>query len=121
MLARRGVQYDPVGEGGSWLWCLGGPDLYRRPFPESYEDCAVDDSCLDLNVWVCDEHRIVTADLFPYDLVPETGGSSIEDPRRSTPIPLGQDGAVAAKEFLHRLEAWLGEILILSNQPLPPT
>ena len=119
MLARRGVHYDPVGEVGSWLWCLGGPELYRLPLPSGYEDCEVEDSCLDLNVWVCDQHRILTVDLFPFDSVPEAGGTSIDDPRLSTPVHLGQDGATAAKEFLRRLEAWLDEILVLPDPSRP--
>lgn len=111
LLRRRGIDYDPAGEPHSLLWCLGGPELYRNP-SEVDAEVRTDDSCLDLNLRICDDHETISIELFPYDLVPERGGNTIENPRRSDPIELSSDDRVV-DEVLGRLESWLDEILVL--------
>jgi len=116
ILSARSIDYHPVGDDGSWLWCLGGPDLYRKPMQSGDEDFADSNMCLDLHIWVCEQHEVLCAELYPYDLVPESGGSSIDDPRRSQPIVLDQDAHLAAIDFLARLETWLDRILDLPGR-----
>ncbi|MGI9607960.1 MAG: hypothetical protein ACR2P0_17660 [Acidimicrobiales bacterium] len=111
LLLRRGIDYPPAAGGNTWLWCLGGPDLYRRPLPADFDEQNLGaETCLDLNLYVCDRHKIVSLELFPFDLVPEYGGSGPGNPRQSTPIGLGADAAAVAG-LLERAEPWLDEIL----------
>lgn len=106
LLHRRGIDYSPVGDNNSWLWCLGGPELYRNPVPDAV------DSCLDLHLNVCDEHEAISIDLWPYDLISETGGTGPNDPRQAQPVVLGHlDQAVSG--VVDRLEPWLDQILML--------
>jgi len=109
LLLRRGIDYDPVGPSNALLWCLGGPELYRAP--DDVEDLQ-SDSCLDLNLRVCDEHRTISLELYPYDIVPEWGGSGPDDPTQSEPIDLG-DESTAIDEVVALAELWLDEILLL--------
>ena len=114
LLARRGIDYDPAGPSHAALWCLGGPELYRTPADAGDIDAdgANGQLCLDLNLRVCDEHRTISLELFPYDLVPEWGGSGPDDLRKSDPIELASSGSIV-DQVIARLEAWLDEILVL--------
>lgn len=105
MLRSIDNQYQPVGERGEWLWCLGGPDLYR-------EDGVTQEGCVDLHLSVCEKHQVVSVHLFPYDLVPESGGSSISDPRQATPISLPSNATSdLVTNVCARVESWLNSIL----------
>lgn len=114
LLVRRGINYvTGTGPAHNLLWCLGGPEFYRSP-DEVSEDCLQSDSCLDLTLRVCDEHRVVSLELYPYDIVPEWGGTGPDDPFVSEPVPLDPERNVTT-EVLERLERWLDEILVLPN------
>ena len=112
VLRRRGIDHAPVGGSTSWLWCLGGPDLYRRPLPDDHEDYFDPHTCIDLNVWVCAEHQVFSADLYPFDLVDEVVDSEPPHRRSSTPQPLAADSGEATSRFLIELEQWLDRILV---------
>jgi len=99
-------QYHPVGERGEWLWCLGGPDLYR-------DNRVAQEGCVDLHLSVCETHQVVSVHLFPYDLVPESGGSSLTDPLQATPIALPCDTTSdTIASVCARVEDWLNSILV---------
>ena len=106
LLRRHGIDYQPVGDNNSWLWCLGGPELYRNPDPEAA------DTCVDLHLNVCDEHKAISVDLWPYDLIPETGGTGPDDPRQASTLPLGDSDQVVSA-VMDRFEPWLDQILVL--------
>ena len=108
LLQRRGLDHGYGPTSNSMLYCLGGPELYRRP-----EECDVDNSsCIDLVLNVCDEHKTISVDLYPYDLVPERGGSGPDDPRRSEPIVLDA-GSDVVTQVIARVERWLADIVRL--------
>lgn len=109
-LRSRGIDCQPAAGGNTWLWCLGGPDLYRRPFPYGFDDLDTSDTCVDLNLYVCDLHHAVSVELYPYDLIAERGGSSPDDPRHSESVELGDIEQVPAA-VLDRLEPWLDEVV----------
>ena len=111
LLERRGIDY-PTPLDNSLLWCLGGRDLYRDRSADGVEDLPAD-ACVDLHMNVCDRHKAISIDLFPYDLVSESSGSDPGDPRRSEPVDLGNDQAGAIAAVVARLEPWLDEILLL--------
>lgn len=113
LLRRRGFDHAPVGESNDVLWCLGGPDLYRDTC-DMDERPLLDDLCVDLELKVCDRHKTITLRLYPYDLVPESGGSGPGDQLRSSPIGLvglDDDGVVA--DVIARAEVWLDSIIVL--------
>lgn len=112
LLHRRGIDYEPVGPSNSLLWCLGGTELYRKP--DDVDELQADD-CLDLQLRVCDAHRTISLELYPYDLVPERGGSGPDDPLQSEPIDLGDNQPEVIDQVMVRLESWLEEILFLSR------
>lgn len=114
MLLTRGIDYPPAAGDNRWLWCLGGPELYRRPFPEGVDGLETHlnaDTCVDLNLYVCDEHEVVSVDVFPFDLVPEWGGSGPDDPRQSESVALGSRSQAAAA-VPDRVEGWLDRVLM---------
>ena len=108
MLLGRGHDYPPVGENGKWLWCIGGPDVFRHPPPDQVEISP--DVCVDLHVYACDRHRVVSVETEGFDLVAEWGGTSPADPRQSNPIDLGEDPTAAIAEAIARIEPWLDDI-----------
>ena len=109
LLARRGIDSRPVGDDGEWLWCLGGPDLVKG---EAHAEYAEQDMCVDLNLWACARHQVISAEVFPFDLAPHW--KSIESPHAagSAPIELGADDD-PVEAFLPHLEDWLDSILRL--------
>ena len=112
LLSRRGYDYPPSGDSNSLLWCLGGPSLYRNE--EDRESASADD-CLDLNLVVCDAHRAISLELYPYDLVPERGGSGPDDPLRSEPIKLDGEQDIV-EQVMVRVEPWLDSIVKLPDR-----
>lgn len=107
LLAGHGIEYEPVGD-GEWLWCLGGPELVRTG---AYDEYAAQNLCVDLNVWACPHHRVITARIWPHDLVPEWCDLDPPHIRRSQPTDL--DGDDPAHALLAPLETWLDSILLL--------
>lgn len=95
LLASRGFEDGSSSRDGSpWLWCLGGSEVYRQPLSEEDQLDLQPDSCVDLNLYVCETHMTISAQIDRIDAVPEWGGSGPEDPRQSDPIPLGDRGQV---------------------------
>jgi hypothetical protein len=98
---RRGVGYDPAGGNGTWLWCIGSPDMLR--------DRAVGDvlagqiSCIDLHLAVCERHRAISLDV-------DGGDDLVAD----QPIDLGVDDVVDA--LVRHVESWLDSILVLPGR-----
>ena len=107
LLHRRGINNSFGPPANDMLYCLGGPDLYRR----REEADASDDTCVDLVLKVCDQHQTISFDLYPYDLVPERGGSGPNDPRQSSTITLPAHDPV--DKVLELVEEWLNRILLL--------
>ncbi len=107
LLHRRGIEHSFGSPSNHMLYCLGGPELYRHP-----EECDVsDDSCVDLILNICDAHQTISFDLYPYDLLPERGGSGPSDPRQSGTIALPAHAHI--DKVLELVEEWLDDILLL--------
>ncbi len=113
LLVERGFPSGAVGGESPWLWCLGGEEVYRIPLSE--DDVNLDPmSCVDFHLYVCETHQTISAEVGLFDLVPEGGGSNSDDPRRSTPIDLGDTSEVVANAVM-QLASWLDETVVAPN------
>jgi len=115
LLSRRGFPSDSPPGGSPWLWCLGGPEIYRQPLSEEDQLDLHEDSCVDLNLYVCETHQTVSAQVDRIDAVPEFGGSGPEDPRQSSSISLG-DTEQAVEAAMALLTEWLDSEIISPNE-----
>ncbi len=91
LLVSRGFEdRSSTGGGSPWLWCLGGSEVYRQPLSEEDQLDLQPDGCVDLNLYVCETHQTISAQVDRIDAVPDWGGSGPDDPLQSNPIHLGE-------------------------------
>ena len=100
LVDRLGMTYDPVGGGGDWLWCLGGPDLIRDR--RIAAELAQHIGCIDLHLEACTRHRSFTVFVDGHDLAADQ------------PVELGDDDVVGA--LVRHVESWLDSILVLRDR-----
>ena len=110
-LKMRGFVSDPGISGSPWLWCLGGPAVLRAPHPDDMQA----DDCVDLILYVCETHQVISAEVSHLDTVAEWGGSGPNDPRQSEPVLLGTE-AEAVCAAMAWLSNWLDRVTIDLNQ-----
>lgn len=108
VLAAYGIEYRPSSGDTDWLWCLGGPDLFRVPSQEHIEQ----NMCVDLHIAVCEVHQAVDTRIEGVDIIPSSGGGTgPDDPRRARPVSLGYAVDEVIDAFEARLRRWLPEVL----------
>lgn len=115
LLTSRGFPVDHSNGDSPWLWCLGGPEAYRQPISQEELNDLKTGSCIDLNLYVCETHQSVSAQIEHIDAVPEWGGSGQHDPRQSNPIPLGISSQVV-EAAMGQLTKWLEEEIISPDE-----